>query len=144
MIRTNLCKTIVCKQQGMTLIELILVVAIIGILASIVYPSYSDHVRKAHRKQAIVDMAKIQLHLEKHYDNGYLVSTLFPSGKCEQFCDVESERYEITIAENGHGYLITAVPKSTKGQDKDQCSGEVYEQLTLSHTGESLPANCWL
>ncbi len=139
-----MCKTITYKQQGMTLIELILVVAIIGILASIVYPSYSDHVRKAHRKQAMVDMVKIQLHLEKNYDEGYSVNALFPSGKCEQLCDVERDRYDITIAENGHGYLITAVPKSTKGQNKDQCAGISYQQLTLSHTGESLPANCWL
>ena len=144
MIRTNSCNQMRCKHQGMTLIELILVVGIIGLLAAIVYPNYSDHIRKGHRKQAMADMAKIQLHLEQNYNDGYSTNGILTSGKCLDFCDGAEDRYELSVTLSRHGYLISATPKADKGQNKDQCSGSTYSQLTLAHTGESLPKNCWL
>lgn len=144
MIRTIYCKIAPSKQQGLTFIELILVVAIIGILASIVYPSYSDHIRKGHRRQAQADMAKLQLYLEEHYDKGYSADTIIIDGKCHTFCEVDRDRYEISASISSDGYVISATPKTTKGQQKDKCSGASYNKLTLAHTGESLPAECWL
>lgn len=144
MIRKIYCKGSEKQQKGMTLIELVIVIAIIGILASIAYPSYTGHIRKGHRVQAMADMAKIQLYLEKHYDNGYSASDLLTAGKCLDFCEVAADRYEISVTADSHGYLISATPLAGKGQDKDQCSGVTYHRLTLSHSGKSLPSECWM
>jgi len=51
------------KSRGFTLIELMIVVAIVGILAAIAYPSYQGHLRKGHRADAqayLMDLAQRQ------------------------------------------------------------------------------------
>ncbi len=144
MIRTNSCKKTLRKHQGLTLIELILVVAIIGIVGAISYPNYSEHIRKVHRKQAMADMSKLQLYLEEHYNNGYSADAVVTNGICGSFCEGDDDRYQISITVSNTGYLISAIPKAAKGQNKDTCLGKAYQKLTLSHTGESLPTSCWI
>lgn len=54
------------KTQGFTLIELMIVVAIIGILAAIAYPSYQEHVRKTKRTDAQADMIELASRLQRY------------------------------------------------------------------------------
>lgn len=53
-------------QQGMSLIELLIVVAVIGILAAIAYPSYSDPLRRAARSEVVGLLHDAALRLEHH------------------------------------------------------------------------------
>lgn len=63
------------KQSGMTLVELLIVVVIVGILAAIAYPSYRQTVIKSNRTEAKVAMMQAAQALEKcftrfgEYDN---------------------------------------------------------------------------
>ena len=40
------------KHKGFTLIELMIVVAVVGILTAVAYPSYAEYVRRGHRADA--------------------------------------------------------------------------------------------
>ncbi len=51
-------------RRGFTLVELVLLVAIIGIIAGIAIPSYSSYIKKAKIKQAVADLKTISLEIE--------------------------------------------------------------------------------
>ncbi|AOY46640.1 TPA: type IV pilin protein [Vibrio cholerae] len=144
MIRKIFCKPSVSQQQGMTLIELMIAVVIVGVLASIAYPAYTNYVKEGHRKQAMADMAKIQLYLEEKYQNGYTATGIVDAQKvCNSFCSVDSDRYKIVVETAATSYAITATPQSSKGQNSDQCDGSAYTSLTLNEKGVTSPSACW-
>ncbi|ENM5826939.1 type IV pilin protein [Vibrio metoecus] len=144
MIRKIFCKPSVSQQQGMTLIELMIAVVIVGILASIAYPAYTNYVKEGHRKQAMADMAKIQLYLEEKYNNGYTATGIVDAQKvCNSFCSVDSDRYKIVVETAATSYAITATPQSSKGQNSDKCGGSTYTSLTLNEKGVTSPSACW-
>lgn len=53
-------------QQGMSLIELLIVLAVTGMLAAIAYPSYSDQLRRAARSEVVGLLHDAALTLERH------------------------------------------------------------------------------
>ncbi|EKO3628329.1 MULTISPECIES: pilin [Vibrio] len=63
-------KTHYTKQQGFTLIELMIVVAIIGVLAAVAVPAYKDYVTKSEASSAIATLKALQtpaeLYIQEH------------------------------------------------------------------------------
>lgn len=57
------------EQSGLTIIELMIVVAIIGVLASIAIPAYQDYTEKAKVNQAIEDIAAIAVKAEAYWND---------------------------------------------------------------------------
>ena len=61
------------KQQGFTLIELMIVIAIVGILAAIALPAYQDYTVRAKVSEAMVTLAEAKTTIAEYYSaNNYL------------------------------------------------------------------------
>lgn len=123
------------RQSGFTLIELMIVVAIVGILASIAYPSYQQYVLSSRRAEAQSEMFKIQLGLEKwRANNSTYSSDLANAG----FTD-SNAYYNYTITNtSGSTYTINAAAQGSQTADS-ACT-----PLTLTQSGARTPASgCW-
>lgn len=129
--------------QGFTLIELMIVVAIIGVLAAIAYPSYQSYVIKTKRVDMMTEMQQIASRIEankityRRYDRIPL-SEIFSntvSGAGTTFPNNGTALYNISISPvsgsnlNGRNWTLTANPISGTQMEGDGV-------LTLNFEGE--------
>lgn len=89
------------QQQGFTLIEIMITVAIVAILASIAYPSYVDSVRKGKRSDAKVELLRIAQMQEGYFaQNLSYASSLTQLGLSDNTVASEQNEYNISIGES--------------------------------------------
>ncbi len=121
-------------QQGFTIVELVMVVAIIAILAAIVYPSYQEQIRKAGRTEAKNMMVEISAKQERYrYSNTGYAATLADLGYAGS-PTTENGKYSMAMSVgltglNVTSYQLTATPLTAQ-QQKDRCGA-----LSVTHTG---------
>lgn len=117
-------------QRGFTLIELMIVLVIIGIVASIAYPSYTRYVQKSVRTDAHAGLMQAASELERCYTRSYTYNNCPISNTTSP-----EDHYTIAVDDSDIGYLLTA---NAITDQNDGC-----EVITLSSSGERLPDACW-
>lgn len=128
------------SQPGFTLIELMIVVAIVGILASIAYPSYRQQVlegRRSEGRAALLALAQAQerfFTLNGTYTN--IIGSL-------NGVSTPTENGHYTLATTGGAtFTATATPAGAQAGDTDCTTMTITHQGAKSGTGADI-STCW-
>jgi type IV pilus assembly protein PilE len=106
------------KQNGFTLIEIMIVVAIIGILATIAYPSYQDSIKAAKRSECM----GVVLELAQALERGHTESMTYVGVDVTEYakCPLQGSEVSYNLAITGQSrtyYKITATPIGLMADD---------------------------
>ena len=124
------------ETKGFSLLELMIVMAIIGILAGIVYPSYSQYLYETRRSDAWAALSATAAAQERWHSVNFSytdnISNLGGSDSPEGY-------YTISVVVDGTSYTLTATAVSSDVQAAD--SGCTV--MTLDHFASRGPPACW-
>lgn len=123
------------NSKGFTLIEVMIVVAIIGILAAIAYPSYDEYVKRGNRTEGQAFLQDVAARQERYFSqNNEYADT---AAKLNVSTGSETGKYTLSIA-TSDGYTLTA----TQQFNDTKCGNLTLNALGVKGADGSVD-ECW-
>ena len=128
--------------HGFTVIELMIVVAIISILSAIIYPAYQGQVRDTRRADAASGLMDARQKMERHYTKHDSYAGA-PAGSIPAKAPVGGSQsyYTLAVTSDATTYTITATAQGD--QASDGCGDLSINQAGVRTAGEGSIDDCW-
>lgn len=146
------------KPAGFTLIEALIVVAIMAILAAIALPAYQSYIRRSRRTAAKTTLLDVARREEAYYSTNNSYTTLDILGYAGLVGGAilapssNQDYYNITITlpnpnsqvtGTNASFLVTATPQAQGGQNQDTCGTYTLTDLGIQANTGNTDTNCW-
>jgi len=129
------------KNRGFTLLELLITIAVIGIISSIAYPSYIDNISRANRSEAQRELLRMASLQEQYFiDHREYTADMTKLGAGADPYITDSGLYSIDTTVVGITYTLVATAKGRQITADSSCL-----TLSVTDTGKKTAASthCW-
>ena len=138
-------------QSGFTLIELMIVVAIIGVLTMIALPGYDSYLIRTRRAEGRKELMTLAAAQERFYTNcNFFAPKISGSqndcsglGRGSDTPLTESGYYKISLAGSATNYTLTATPQDHQATDLDCTTMTLTDTGVKASTGSGTAKKCW-
>ena len=136
---------------GFTVIELMVVVAIVGIIAAVAVPSYQQHIVRSRRAQAASCMQEFSQFMERFYTTNLRYdqdtagnAVALPALACTAENKLDSH-YTLSFdgAVAARTYKLKAVPKGVQATKDSACGTLMLDQAGKRTTSTGTPESCF-
>ena len=138
------------RCNGFSLVELMVVVAVLGILAAIAVPNYQEYVLRSKLVDGVSSLSQLRVSLEHYYQDNrsYDENPKVPNGTCGIALPASSYfTYSCVTANGGQEFTITATGTAAGGTAAFEYTidqGNNRRTTALASGWGSVPAECWV
>jgi type IV pilus assembly protein PilE len=139
------------RRGGFTLIELMVAVAIVGILGALAYPAYADQVVRTRRAAATGCLMELAQFMERSYANNLRydqnaggVATTLPAVSCLNDLSGSYSFAFATSQPTARTFTIQATPAGTQAARDTKCGTlSINQANSKGRSGTAAVAECW-
>jgi len=138
------------RTAGFTLVEILIVIAIVGILAAIGIPSYAEYVRRGQLPEAFTALADFRAKMEQYYqDNrnygsGATCANDNTAQSWHDFSRTDHFTFSCVASNSAQNYIITATGASGRAVGHVYTINQTGTRTTTQFKGATVSQNCWL
>lgn len=133
--------------RGFTLIEVMIVVAIIAILAGVALPAYQDYIRRGQLPESFTSLSDYRVKLEQYYQDNrkYGAAGVCGTGMAwAAFTATKYFSYSCVSANGDQTYTLTATGSAGKAVGHVYTLSSAGNKATTSFKGAASTKTCWL